>query len=114
MGDAESFNETMTRAVEHAVIKALAKGDWITFDYGARPKIDAAMLAGIWADIDMERVKARLKERIEDMLVERICNAMATEMAGDVKQVLGVPERREAIRALAREHLTEIMRKGQA
>jgi len=106
------FTVNVVRAVEHAVIKLLSKGDWLTIDYQSRPQIGGDLLRRAWATVDLDRVLAKLRERIEDMLVERICNAMATELATDVKQLLSVPERREAIRAVAREHLSQIARRG--
>ena len=39
-------------------------------------------------------------------------NHMAAELATDIKQILSVQERREALRALAREHMDSIMSRG--
>ena len=42
-------------------------------------------------------------------LAERIVNHMAAEISTDVKQILSVKERREALRALARHHMDSLM-----
>lgn len=39
-------------------------------------------------------------------------NHMAAELATDIKQILSVKERREALRALAREHMDAVMKAG--
>ena len=66
----------------------------------------------VWAMVDSDALKLRLKERIEAELADRIVNHIAAELATDIKQILSVTERREAIRSLAREHMDSIMQKG--
>lgn len=97
---------------EKAVLKFITDGGWLVPDYQNRVTVPAGLLQGAWALVDQEAVKRRLKERIETELADRLMNHMAAEMATDVKQILSVPERREAIRQIAREHLESIMQKG--
>jgi predicted transcriptional regulator len=66
----------------------------------------------VWAMVDRDALKLRLKERIEAELADRIVNHIAAELATDIKRILSVTERREAIRSLAREHMDSIMQKG--
>ncbi len=54
------------------------------------------------------KIKAALAVRLEAELADRIVTLMASEIATDVKQILSVKERREAIRAVTRENLDRI------
>lgn len=97
---------------EKAVLHFITNGGWLVPDYQNRVTVPAGLLQGAWALVDQEAVKVKLKERIEVELADRLVNHMAAEMATDVKQILGVPERREAIRQIARQHLESIMKTG--
>lgn len=99
-------------AAEKAVIHYITQGGWILGSYDTRIKLPENILAEVWALVDRDKLKQHLKDRIEQELADRIVNQIATEIATDIKQVLSVPERREAVRALAREHMTAIMSKG--
>jgi len=61
-------------------------------------------MAGVWALVDTDRLKAAIAARLDEELADRIVNHMAAEIASDVKQILSVKERREALRHLARTH----------
>lgn len=103
------FENAVKTAAEKAVLKIISEGSWIAPDYGNRFKIPSDMLAGIWAMVDKDRIKLLMAERLEAELADRIMNHMAAEIATDIKQILSVQERREALRAIARKHLDEIM-----
>ena len=50
--------------------------------------------------------------RLEAELADRMVNHMAAELATDIKQILGVKERREMLRGLARDHMDAVMKAG--
>lgn len=104
------FENAVKQAAENAVLKIIAEGSWIAPDYANRFKIPGSMLADVWKMVDIEKVKQRMAERVQDELADRIMNHLAAEMATDIKQILSVKERREALRSIAREHLEAIMR----
>lgn len=106
------FEQSVKAAAEKAVLKIIAEGQWIAPDYANRFKIPPDMLADIWRLVDADKIKAKMVERLENELADRIMNHMAAEMATDVKQILSVQERREALRSIAREHMNTIMRTG--
>jgi len=97
---------------EKAVLHFITNGAWLQPDYQNRVTVPAGLLQGAWALVDTDAIKVKLKERIEAELADRLVNHMAAEMATDIKQILSVPERREAVRQIAREHLESIMKKG--
>jgi hypothetical protein len=103
-----SLEEQIKAAAEKAVLHVISSDSWLTVDYNNRWKVPASFLAEAWAFVDKDKIKKKLAEKIEDELASRIINNMAAEMSTDIKQILSVPERREAIRSLARDNLDKI------
>jgi hypothetical protein len=107
-----TLEERVKSAAENAIVKAIQDGGWTTIPWDQRLKIPPDMLADVWGLIDRKALTKKLAVRIEAELADRIVNHIAAELATDIKQILSVPERREAVRALAREHMDSIMKKG--
>jgi hypothetical protein len=103
-----SLEQQIKSAAEKAILHSIASGNFFTLDYSGRTKITAEFMADVWRLVDHEKVKMALAARLEVELAERIVNHLAAEMATDIKQILGVPERREALRAIARENINRI------
>ncbi len=99
-------------AAEKAVLKFITDGGWLMPDYSSRIKVPTEWLAEAWKLVDSEKIKRKLADRLEDELVDRIVNHMAAELATDIKQILSVKERREALRAIARTHFDDVMAGG--
>lgn len=106
------FEKAVSQAAQNSVLKIISEGNWIATDYATRFKIPPEMLSQVWAMVDIEGLKRKMADRIESELADRIVNHMAAELATDIKQLLSVQERREAIRSVAREHLSHIMQSG--
>lgn len=106
------IEQQLKDAAEKSILKIITEGGWIQPDYANRIQLPRDLMNEVWAMVDRDALKLRLKERIEQELADRIVNHIAAELAIDIKQILSVTERREAIRALAREHMDAIMAKG--
>jgi len=109
-----NIEQKLKDAAEKSILKIISDGGWIQLDYANRIQLPRDLMNEVWAMVDRDALKLKLKERIEQELADRIVNQIAAELATDIKQVLSVPERREAVRAIAREHMTSIMAKGAA
>ncbi|MEN9885569.1 MAG: hypothetical protein RL758_147 [Pseudomonadota bacterium] len=103
------FDAKVKAAAEHAVLKFIGEGGWLMPNYEARLKLPAEWMAQAWALVDRDALLRKFAERIESEMVDRMVNHMASELTTDIKQILSVQERREALRSLAREHMTAIM-----
>ena len=103
------FEQAIKTAAEKSVLQILSSGNWIMPDYANRYRIPADFMADVWQLVDPAKIKAQLAERLEAELADRIVNMMAAEIATDVKQILSVKERREALRHFARQHMDSIM-----
>lgn len=103
------LEQAIKTAAEKSILKIISEGSWIAQDYNHRVKLPADFMAQVWALVDTNKVQTRMAERLESELADRIVNALAAEMATDIKQILSVQERREALRQVAREHIEQIM-----
>jgi hypothetical protein len=106
------FEQQLKRAAELSVLKIVSDGQWVMPDYGNRFKLPADFMAGVWGLVDAAGLQAQLARRLEAELADRIVNHMAAEIATDIKQLLSDKERRESLRALARQHIDSLAGKA--
>lgn len=106
------FELALKTAAEKSVLKIISEGQWVAPDYANRFKIPPEFISDMWELVDSEKVKQQMADRVERELADRIVNHMAAEIATDVKQILSVTERREALRSVARKHMEYIMTGG--
>jgi hypothetical protein len=106
------IEQQIKAAAEKAVLRFVGEGQWLMPNYESRLKVPAEWIADCWRMVDSDKLKAQIAERLEAELADRIVNHMAAELATDIKQILSVRERREALRALAREHMDSLMKAG--
>jgi hypothetical protein len=104
------FEAQVKAAAEKAVLHHVSGGQWLLPNYESRLKVPAEWMAEMWRLVDSDKVRRQVAARIEDELAERMVNHIAAELATDIKQILSVKERREALRALAREHMDSVMK----
>ncbi|WCM21422.1 hypothetical protein NDK50_08220 [Paraburkholderia bryophila] len=102
------FEQALKTAAEKSILRIISDGSWIQPDYANRFKLPPDLLAEIYGLIDRDALKKAIAARLETELADRIVNQLAAEIATDVKQILSVKERREAIREVARKHLMNI------
>ncbi len=98
-----TLEEKIKDAAETAVLRYINDGAWIQPNYESRLKIPQTIIDDAY--------KMIVSERLEKELADRVINAMAAEISTDVKQILSVNERREALRAVVRENLDRILGK---
>jgi len=107
METTQTFDERLIQAAQSSIIKLLASGDWLKIEYGSRLNISTEMLRQVYADLDMETVRARVKEKCEEKLADAIFNGLATEFANDAKKILSNQELREECRSYLRTKMRE-------
>jgi hypothetical protein len=107
-----TFERQVQEAAEKAVLKFIGDGGWLMPNYEGRMKLPVEWVAQCWSLIDADNVKRQVAERLETELADRMVNHIAAELATDIKQILSVKERREMLRAIAREHMDAVMKAG--
>ena len=105
-----NFENAVKEAAEKAALKIISEGQWIQPDYANRFKMPPEMLSEIWQMVDVTKLKVAMVKRIETELADRLINHLAAEMATDIKQLLSVRERREALRSIARTHIDAVLK----
>lgn len=108
----EDFGQQLIDAAFKGALKVFSDGAFVLPEYSNRLKVDGAFMAAVWQMVDKEKLKEQLARRIEQELADRLINHMAAEMATDIKSILSVQERREALRAVARQHIDTILTLG--
>ncbi len=103
-----SFEQKMIETIKQNMMNSIAKTDFIMPDYNNRIKIPATFYQKAWELVDQDAVLQILTKNIESEIADRIMNSIASEMANDIKQVLSNKERREEIRAVARNLIDNI------
>lgn len=103
-----SFDEDIQQAVRDSLVKMIRSGDWLKLDYSAKLPIDTAFLRRIQNSVNLDNVLAKLTDQIESRIAEAIFNAMATEIATDVKKILSNMELREDVRAILRAKIRNV------
>jgi hypothetical protein len=106
------FEAQVKGAAEKAVLHFIESGGWLLPNYQGRLKVPEEWMAECWRLVDADKVRTQIAARLESELAERMVNHMAAELATDIKQILAVKERRERLRALARDHMEAVMRAG--
>lgn len=104
-----TFEERVTQELQTSLLKSIRDNDLVTPSYNQRLKIPQEVVEDCWNMVDIGKVKEQIAELIESQLAERIVNSIAAELATDIKQILSVKERREAIRSLARNNMDAIL-----
>jgi hypothetical protein len=106
------FEAQVKIAAEKAVLDFISSGGWLLPNYQGRLKVPEEWMAECWRLVDADKVRTQIAARLESELAERMVNHMAAELATDIKQILGVKERREMLRGLARDHMEAVMKAG--
>jgi Mg/Co/Ni transporter MgtE len=106
------FENAVKAAAEKAVLKIISEGSWVQPDYANRVQLPKEFMADVWKMVDTEKIKNALAARLESELADRLVNHIAAEIATDVKQLLSVTERREALRSIARQHMDAVLSLG--
>lgn len=100
------FIEKMHQAMEQTILANIKKGTWLWVEHVKLPKV---MLTELLGQIDMDRVRGLLKHKLENLVADKIMNAMTTEITNDVKHVLSDGALRAEIRDLVRAKLEEFV-----
>ena len=106
------FDAKVKAAAESAVLQFIGAGGWLLPNYEARLKIPAEWIAECWRLVDADKLRVQIAARLESELADRMVNHIAAELATDIKQILSVKERREKLRALARDNMDAVMQAG--
>ena len=105
----KDFEENLINSIQQSITRQVNSTDFVAIRHDDKIKLPPAFLDKAWAGVDQDYLLAQLTARLESELVDRLVNSIAAEIATDIKQLLSVKERREAIRHLARANLDKLV-----
>ena len=104
----ENFESSLIDLIQKKVITDISKLDLVKIEYRDRYEIPSSFLNEVYKSLDLERIKAKLIENLENEMADKIANKMITEYSNDIKQIMSNRELREDLRHYAREKIRAI------
>lgn len=108
MSAALTFEQRLIEAVQDSVLKMAREGGLVMPEYSQRAKVPPAQLQALYDAIDWQRVRSLCLAQVEEKCADTMLNAMATEIATDIKQVLSNKELREEVRTFIRAGINRV------
>ena len=103
-----SFEEKLINTMKQRIEQQIQGLPLVANNYDSLIKVPASFYEDAWKLVDKEKILQQLAIRLEAEVADRIVNLIASEIATDIKQVLSNKERRESIRAVARNMIDKI------
>lgn len=104
----ENFESSLIDLIQKKVITDISKLDLVKIEYRDRYEIPSSFLNEVCKSLDLEKIKAKLIENLENEMADKIANKMITEYSNDIKQIMSNRELREDLRHYAREKIRAI------
>lgn len=101
----DNFELLLVDAIQKKILAGIMKQDFITVEYRDRIPLSGSFLREVYQSIDIDKVKKRFGENLENEMADKIANKMITEFSGDIKQIMSNRELREDLRHYAREKI---------
>lgn len=104
----ENFNEMLIEVVQKKIMSDIMKQDLIKVDYADKVPLPKGFIQSVYQTLDIDRIKVKLVENLEDEMADKIANKMITEFSNGIKQIMTNKELREELRHYAREKIRQI------
>lgn len=105
----ENFEEKLVDLVQKKIITDISKQELVTVAYGDRVSLPNNFIREVYQSLDLDKIKLKLKENLENEMADKIANKMITEYSNDIKQIMSNRELREELRHYAREKIRAIV-----
>ena len=106
------FEDLLINEAQKSVLNLVREG--FTVGYSNQYRVPPGFFESVWGMLDQEKVAEAMAERLEEVVAEKVMNLIATEITNDIKKIMSNQDRREEVRAVARENLKRIMTAGNA
>lgn len=105
----ENFEQKLIATVQDKICKDIAKAELVTVEWKDRMAIPNSFLQDVYKSLDLEKIKGRLIENLENEMADKIANKLLTEYSNDIKQIMCNKELREELRGFARNKIKGIV-----
>lgn len=104
----ENFEKSLVELIQKKVITDISKQELVKIDYRDRYEIPSSFLNEVYKALDLNKIKEKLIENLENEMADKITNKMITEYSNDIKQIMSNRELREDLRYYARDKIRAI------
>ena len=104
----ENFEQVLVDVVQKKVLKDIGLLTMVDIPYNERFKVPVSFLSDIYKSLDLEKIRMRLIENLENEMADKIANKLITEYSNDIKQIMGDKNLREELRFYARDKIKAI------
>lgn len=101
----ENFEQLLIDTVQRKILKDVSKLTVVDIPYSDRLKVPVSFLNEVYKSLDLENIKKRLVENLENEMGDKIANKLITEYSNDIKQIMSNKELREDLRFYARDKI---------
>jgi len=105
----EDFNGKLVDIIQKKIITDVSKQELVKVDYNDRIKLPNSFISDVYKTLDLEKIKSKLVENLENEMADKIANKLVTEYSNDIKQIMSNRELREDLRHYAREKIRAIV-----
>lgn len=106
-----NFEKDVIEIIKRKILTDIFKTEFIKVDYSNRYSIPTSFLTSVYNSLDLENIKKKLIERLENEMADKIANKMITEYSNDIKQIMSNKELREELRNFAKSKIEGICNK---
>lgn len=104
----ENFEKDLIQKIHNSIFNQVQKAEFVDTGYNSNKiKLPQTLMEECYKNIDMENLKKKITQRLEDEVADKIVNKMLTEYANDVKQIMSNTELREELRGILRSKIKE-------
>lgn len=107
----ENFEQNLVDLIQKKIISDISKQDLVKVEYNDRYSIPSSFLNEVYRALDLNKIKDKLIENLENEMADKIANKMITEYSNDIKQIMSNRELREDLRYYARDKIRAIVEK---
>lgn len=104
----ESFESKLVGTIQDKIIKDISKQELVKVEYGDRVSIPSSFIQDVYQKLDIEKIKLKLIENLENEMADKIANKLITEYSNDIKQIMSNRELREELRHYVRDKIKAI------
>lgn len=105
----ENFEQILMDIVQKKMLQDISKASLVEIPYNERYKVPANFLNEVYKSLDLEKIRKRLIENLENEMADKIANKLITEYSNDIKQIISNKELREDLRFYARDKIKAIV-----
>lgn len=105
----ENFEQILMDMVQKKMLQDISKSSLVEIPYNERFKVPVSFLNDVYKSLDLEKIRSRLIENLENEMADKIANKLITEYSNDIKQIMSNKELREDLRFYARDKIKAIV-----